>query len=238
MRGIKIIVLLLIPIFSFGIIPGNDSTIYNKCEDSTLYKKLIEYSDKNKLSESEFRICKPIFDSLDGCQFLGYYSGNQFQTVSSLTFLYGKICYKTNTTSSIHAYLDYHIRHIGSAEEQISFSFEPLFSLRPKLILDEILNQSEKFQKQLLNSLVWGFLNNHYLGIEDPYKDDPYKAMTRYDDPPEPIMNLSNYKEIFYKVHPNSKELYEDYKNTFDYIFNEIKLSLEWQEERNNKTEK
>jgi len=195
------------------------------------------YSEKEVITYSEFLECKIMIDSLDkyGCDYYNKFDGKYYYSVTSLTFLFGKICYITNTPTAIKAFLDYRIKHIGSAEEQISFSFEPLFSLNPKLILEEIFKQDEGLQKALLNSLVWGFLNNHYLGIEDPYKDDPFKAMTVYDETPEPIMNQSNYKEIFYKVHPQTKLLYTEYQETFDYIFNEIKLDLEWQEEMNEK---
>ena len=151
MKKIKIIFILLIPLYTLGT---------NPC-DSTLFEKLIDYSEQETISYSEFLICKIMIDSLDkyDCDYYNKLIENQNYSITSLTFLFGKICYKANTSTAIKAFLDYRIKHIGSAEEQISFSFEPLFSLQPKLILDEMLKENEGLQEGLLYSLVWGFLN-------------------------------------------------------------------------------
>jgi hypothetical protein len=214
-----LIIIILIPAFSFA--------VSSNC-DSTLFKKLIDFSNQTKITESEFLACKDIVDSLDNYD-CDYMVKNE-RLVTSLTFLFGKICYKTNTDTAIRSFVNYQIHHIGSAEEQISFSFENLFSLQPKLILDEILKTSDVMQKDLLNSLAWGFLNNRNYGIDDPLADDPFKAMTVYDNPPDPILNRNNYKEIFYQAHPETKNLYPYYRVQYDYIFSKIVEYFDWRD--------
>ena len=194
--------------------------------DSTLFNKLIDFSNETEITESDFLSCKDIVDLLDkhDCD---YFIKNE-KLVTSLTFLFGKICYKVNSDTSIRAFLDYHIKHINSAEEQISFSFENLFTLRPKLILDEILKTDTVIQKGLLGSLAWGFLNNRAYGTDDHFADNPFKAMTVYNNPPDPILNKNNYKEIFYLTHPETKNLYSEYPGQYDYIFNKIVEYFDW----------
>lgn len=226
-KTLKILSALVVPILIYGVTP--------EC-DSTLFKNLIEYSEKHKITNSEFLACKTIVDTLDkyNCDF---FIRNEKYIETSLTYLFGKICYKANNDAAIKAYLDYHIKHIGSAEEQISFSFENLFYLQPKLILDEILINGESIQKELLTSLVWGFLNNRCFGINDPYKDNPFKAMTHYENTPEPILNKSNYREIFYKVYPITKQLYPEYQKMYEYMFSRIEEYFDWLEDLINKRE-
>lgn len=196
--------------------------------DSTLFIKLIDVSNQSKITTSDFLTCESIVDTLNkyGCM---YFDKND-TLITSLTFLFGKICYKVNSDTSIKAFLGYHIKHIGSAEEQISFSFENLFTLHPKLILDEILKTDTILQKDLLGSLAWGFLNNRNYGIDDPLADDPFKAMTVYDNPPDPILNRNNYMEIFYQVHSETKHLYPYYRNQYDYIFSKIVKYFDWRD--------
>ena len=214
-----IIVLCLIPVL-IDASPSN-------C-DSTLFKKLIDFSNETEITESEFLSCKDIVDQLDNYD-CDYFIENE-RLVTSLTFLFGKICYKVNNDSSIKAFLDYHIKHIGSVEEQISFSFENLFTLRPKLILDEILKADTTVQIDLLSSLAWGFLNNRAHGTEDPFADNPLKAVTVNNNPPDAILNKSNYKEIFYLIHPKTKNLYSEYPGQYDYIFNKIVEYFDWRD--------
>ena len=149
MKAKYFIIITLIPALNFAF-PSN-------C-DSTLFEKLINFSDQTEITETEFLACKDIVDSLDKYDCV-YFIKNE-KLVTSLTFLFGKICYKTNTNTPIKSFINYQINHIGSAEEQLSFSFENLFTLQPKLILDEILKTDTVMQKDLLNSIVWGFINN------------------------------------------------------------------------------
>jgi hypothetical protein len=219
MKTKYLIVLCLIPVLVYA--------SSSNC-DSTLFKKLIGFSKQSKITSSEFLTCKLIVDTLDKYDCL-YYEKDE-TLITSLTFLFGKICYKINNDASIKAFLDYRIRHINSAEEQISFSFENLFTLRPKLILDEILKTDTTMQKDLLGSLAWGFLNNRAYGTDDTFADDPSKAMTVYNNPADAILNQNNYKEIFYLTHPETRNLYPEYRNQYDYIFNKIVEYFDWRD--------
>ncbi len=196
--------------------------------DSNLFTKLIDVSNQSKITTSDFLTCELIVDTLDKYDCM-YYEKDE-ALITSLTFLFGKICYEVNTDSSIKAFLDYHIKHIGFAEEQISFSFENLFTLRPKLILDEILKTDTVSQNDLLGSLAWGFINNRAYGVEDPYADNPFKTLTASNNHPNPIINRNNYKEIFYQTHPETKNLYSEYRNQYDYIFSKIAEYFDWRD--------
>jgi hypothetical protein len=235
MKTITIIAVIFVPIFSFGATLKDDSVKYLVCGDSTLFEKLIDISEKEKISNQDFNDCLIIVDSLDECDFYYKTIGNEIYAITSLTFLFGEICYKTNTPKATNSYMDYRIRYMGSAEEQLSFSFEQLFTIQPKLIMDEIKKKDEKLQKELLQDLAWGFCNNRAMGTEDPYKDDPFKAMTYYDDTLKRVLTSKNYKELFYKVNPQVKLLYPFYTESIDFLLNEIKETVIWWEEMDEK---
>ena len=104
------------------------------CDTKNLFTKLIDVSNQSKITTSDFLTCELIVDTLDKYDCM-YYEKDE-ALITSLTFLFGKICYEVNTDSSIKAFLDYHIKHIGFAEkEQISFLLKNLFPSRRNLHL-------------------------------------------------------------------------------------------------------
>jgi len=140
---------------------------------------------------------------------------------SSLTYIFGKICLIKNDSNAVRVYIDYMRRNENSAEEQISFSFEYLFVKQPEFILSNCIHND-----WLLDHLAWGFMNNRYYGVQDPYEDNPNKAFTVYYNPPKPVLNDKNCKEIFYKVNPSLIKLYPKYKKQVDYLLNTISEGL------------
>ena len=144
---------------------------------------------------------------------------------TGLTYLFGQLCLITNSYKSVQEYIEYLNRHSGSAEEQRSFSFEYLFKQNPKRILSLI-----KSNKELLDHLVWGFMNNRSYGVNDPYQKDPNKTFTVYDKEPKRVLTTRTYKEIFYKTYPTLKND-NVYSKQIDYLLTEICAGLKERQE-------
>jgi hypothetical protein len=74
-------------------------------------------------------------------------------------------------------------------------------------------------------------------GVEDPYSDNPFKAITFYESSPTPMINKENYKEIYYKTHSETSNLYPEYQKQYDYIFKVILDYFDLLEAENEKQE-
>lgn len=207
--------------------------------DSTMFKTLIDYSSNEYISEKEFLICKDLVDSLwaQGCDDYLKRINNQNVAITSLTYTFGKICYIANSELATKSYIEYLLKNKKSAEEQLSFSFEYLFTLKPNVILREISKLNEDDQEFLLRQLVWGFINNRSYGIVDPYENNPYKAFTYYRNPPEIILDTTNYKEIFAKVNPSIQNNTE-FAGSIEYILEEIYNWLKFIDKMNKENNK
>jgi hypothetical protein len=203
----------------------------NYC-DSTLFYRLFEYSENKKITDKDLKTCNIIIDSLS-YQLCDHVLILPDSISTSLSFVYGQICFNADSDLGANSYFKYFIENIGSAEEQLSFSFEKIFTQRPEIILTKISHQDSIIQIALLNSIAWGFINNRQFGVNDPLENVPLKAMTYYDNLPDPVLNSKNYKEIFYSVNPKTKRLYETYKEYYDFVFNSIFEELSYGENNN-----
>lgn len=188
--------------------------------DTIMFKVLIEYSNYENISEKEFLICKDLVDTLwsQGCDDFVRRINNQNVAITSLTYTYGKICYIANSELATKSYIEYLLKNKNSAEEQLSFSFENLFTQKPYFILQEISKLNLDDQNQLLREIAWGFVNNRSHGILDPYDSNPYKAFTFYEHPPKRILDSINYKEIFYMVNPTIHDIDNEFPKMIDTI--------------------
>ena len=120
-------------------------------------------------------------------------------TIASLTYMFGQICLKCDDERSITGFIKYLNRHRGSAEEEPACSLERIFVKNPVKVLSIIGSNKEN-----LDLLEWGFVNNHYRDL-----------------------NQRNCKEVFYKVNPQTKYIYYRYKNQFDYLLRSIFQELD-----------
>ncbi len=104
--------------------------------------------------------------------------------------MFGKICLHSDGPGAVDEYIKFMKRQKGSADEEISFCFEPLFAKWPGYVLSRIAN--DKF---LLDQLDWGFVNNHFHGLTP-----------------------RNCRASLYNLNPKIKELYPKYKKQIDYL--------------------
>lgn len=194
----------------------------NNCNPKD-FRKLILISKSKTISDSVFKEALIIVKRLEKnrCSDYEIKKNGENYIETSLTYLLGEICLIKNDSSAIKEYINYMNRNAGSAEEQICFSFEHLFVRQPKIVLSLIGSDT-----LLLDDIVWGFVNNRYYGASDPYEKEPNKAFFINSDSPKPVLNTSNYKEIFYKVNPKVKELYKSYKKQIDYLLKAIEEEL------------
>jgi hypothetical protein len=186
--------------------------------DPVKFKKLESTSQKVIVTDSEFTDALTLVRNLERNKCSDYIkkrNGEEY-VVASLTYLFGEICLKNNSSNAVHEYINYMKRHHGSTEEQISFSLERLFVKQPGYVLS-----STGYNKDLLNQLVWGFVNNHY------YTEKDQKKVTKNGSSNiKPQLNKANYKALFYRINPKVKAIYPKYKKAIDYLLNEIGLEL------------
>jgi len=121
------------------------------------------------------------------------------------TYYYGLICLKSSSDKGALSYIEYLLSNKRSVEEQLSFSFEPIFYKKPEIVLLEISKLVEADKTLLLGKIGWGFINNNHV-------------------------NQENYKEIFLKKDDRVEKLYKKYKKEFDQIFKRIDSYYEWLE--------
>jgi hypothetical protein len=185
------------------------------------YERLTTISQKTKISDQDFKESVNVVKKLDSinCHEYDVIINGQEYCESSLTFLFGVICVKFNCTNAVIEFIKYINFQSGSAEEEIDFSLERLFKKRPEDVL--------KYGGSYLDKLAWGFVNNHYYGVVDPYENELNKAFTKYDNPPKVVLTKKNYKDIFYQVNPKLKPEYDKYQSQIDNLLNSIFENLE-----------
>ncbi|MEP6610586.1 MAG: hypothetical protein ABJA76_01830 [Mucilaginibacter sp.] len=174
------------------------NTFAQNC-DPAKFRKLETFSLKQAVTDSEFTIALRLVKNLDRNKCSDYIKkrNGQEYVAAVLTELFGKICLKNNSLNAVKEYINYEKRHHGSAEEQLSFSLEELFARQPEYVLSTI-----GYDKYLLNSLVWGFLNNHY------------------------PLSIKTYRMKFYSLNPTIKSIYPQFKKSIDYLIEQIGLEL------------
>jgi hypothetical protein len=124
-------------------------------------------------------------------------NGNEY-VISTLSKLFADICLKADEHDCVEYYLRYMNLTRGSAEEETSFSLERVFQKFPEAILKAIGDD-----KEILDQLTWGFLNNRN------------------------IINKNDCKTVFYKTYPTLKEKYNIYRESIDYIIKSAELELD-----------
>jgi hypothetical protein len=184
----KQIVVLIILLFTASFLFGQ-----SRC--SKVFKRLQDLSKKNTVTPADFSSALLLVKALEA-NFCTDYIINKNgvdSVIAGRASLFGEICVKNNSTIAVEEYINYIKRHHGSAEKQISFSFEKLFTQRPGDVLSFI-----GYDEDLLNKLEWGFVNNHT------------------------HLNRKNYRTVFYRVNPQIRHIYPKYKKAIDYLLSEI----------------
>lgn len=158
------------------------------------FKKLITIARKDSITDSDIFIAVKLVKELEKTRCSDYTGkkNGQAYVIATRTGLFGEICIKKNNYNAVNEYIKYMKREHGSAEEQLSFSFEKIFVERPADVLSLIGNDAD-----LLNSLEWGFVNNE-------------------------SFTSKNCRTRFFQVAPAAKVLYPKYKTQIDYLIKEI----------------
>jgi hypothetical protein len=163
------------------------------------FKTLTYISKKDSVTDSDLNAAVQCVKTLEErrCEdYTGKKNGVEY-VIATCTSLFGDICLKKNDFKAVDAYIKYMNREHGSAEEQISFSLEKLFVQRPEDVLSLI-----GYNKDMLNQLEWGFVNNHA------------------------HLTTKNYRKVFYSVNSELKIIYLKHKKAIDYLLNAIDLEL------------
>jgi len=163
------------------------------CHPGT-FRKLEILSRKELVTDSEFTKALALVKSLEKGNCVDYVkkrNGEEY-VESGRTSLFGDVCLKNNSLTAVREYVNYMKRHNGSAEEEIGLSFEKLFAKHPEYVLSLV-----GYNKDLLNQLEWGFVNNNGF-------------------------TSKNYRAVFFSINPEIKIVYPKYKKAIDYLLNEI----------------
>ena len=192
------------------------------------------------LSVDEFQKSKIIVDKLcqQNCNEYEKRINSEGFEITSLTFEFGKICLNANSDEAVRSYINYRIKKRGSVEEQLDFSLENIFVKRPESVLIGISRQDSVTKILLLSGLAWGFVNNRAYGVNDPYFDNPNKAMTVYSNPPKAILDSLNYRNIYFSLNPIIKKIYPKYKNHIEYVLTEVLETIRLNEQLKKKLKK
>jgi hypothetical protein len=215
-------------------------TLKSNCQsncDSTSFKRLLHYGDLKSITDVEFSKCCDIVDTLwiRHCHDFDKDVNGEHFAVTSLTYIFGKICIKANSPYAVKAYIDYVIKNKGSAEEQLDYSLENIFVKRPDNVMRQISMKDSANKESLLSGLAYGFVNNRNYGSKDPFEDDPYKEMTVYNNPPKVILDSTNYKEIYFSLNPQIPKIYPMYKKDIDSVLSSILDMLRFDAEQQKK---
>lgn len=155
--------------------------------------QLLYYSKKTQIDSVQFSSTLKIFKSLEASHELDVSARrSRKDDESSMTVLrmFGEICLHSESFKAADEFIKFMKRQKGSADEEISICFEPLFAKWPDYVLKRIADD-----KDLLNQLEWGFINNHFH-----------------------VLSPKNCRAVFYKLNPGIKELYPKYKKQIDYL--------------------
>lgn len=187
------------------------------------FELLKRATSKSTITEDEFTSYLETVRKLENNKCFDYVhkKNGQEYIETGLTYLLGRLCVVANTKRAIQEYVSYLNRTTGSAEEQRSFSFEYLFQKNPEAVLSIV--QSDK---ELLDHLVWGFINNRRYGVNDPYETEPNKAYIVREKEPQPVLTQSTCQDIFYKTYPGLKNN-NTYSKQTAYLLTSIKSALE-----------
>jgi hypothetical protein len=189
------------------------------CDSCKLqFDKLLYTLKQDKISKSDLDKCWQIAKGLHILKYTDYIdsvANNTLYVSHSLTKTFSDICIKSNNILSVDYYLKYMTLTHGSAEEERSYALERLLVKYPEILLNKIGTD-----KDLLNDLIWGFLNNRYYGSVNPLENWDHTAKRVNESTPKPILNQENCKDIFFETHPVLKEKYNSYKYQIDFIIN------------------
>ena len=155
--------------------------------------QLLSYSKKTQIDSVQFSLALKIFRSLETKRELDVAarrSRHDDESSATVVRMFGKICLNSDRPVAVDEYIKFMKRQKGSADEEISSCFEPLFAKWPGYILSHIAND-----KDLLDLLEWGFVNNHF-----------------HDLTPK------NYRAIFFSLNPGIKDIYPKYKKQIDHL--------------------
>jgi len=190
---------------------------YNQTNcDSTIFKQLIHYRDLPTITDAEFVKCCEITNTLlkDQCHY--YFLKREYQNLIPLTLVFGEICLKVNSVSSVKAYIDSYLKNKGSAEEQIDYSLEDIFIKRPRNTMNEISKKDSVSKESLLFGLAYGFE-----GVDKKIKLDSV-----------------NYREVYFLAIPEARSIYPNYKKEIDrilyYIHTMIKFTMDMEKKKKN----
>jgi len=187
-------------VFCYLFFPSN---IIHADQNRSYFDTLIEYSKRDSISDSILMKSEKLVDQI--------LKSKKSSPQESVTYYFGLICLKSSSDKGVSSYIEYLISQEGSAEEELSFRFEPIFFKHPKTVLSVITTEHPTHQRTLLNHIGWGFLNNT-------------ESVTK-----------ANYKNKFFEKNQEVKNLYPKYRTEIDHIFREIDQYFNWVENKKNK---
>ena len=142
-------------------------------DDVKLFKRLIDYSEKKNITDSDIKACNRIADTLmtHNCYDYVIKRNDTLFCINGLTLLFGKICERANSRYSIKSYMKYLMANKGSAEEQLAFSFGDIFIKNPELVLNEIEKYSLEKRGLFLDAIAWGINNKEMIKFKNKSKE-------------------------------------------------------------------
>lgn len=167
--------------------------------DSTFYNQLIQFRNSKTITDLDFNKCYKIVGKLSKNQCYDYVKviNGEYRFITRLTLIFGEICVKANSPNSVNKYVEYYIKRKGSPEEQLDYSLGDVFQKRPKDAMNEISKRDSITRESLLFGLAFGF---------GYYRDNQVK------------LDSTNYKDVYFSVNPEVRNIYPQYKKEIDRV--------------------
>lgn len=161
------------------------------CEE--FYKQLSDIKSQSIILINDVKKSMDVFN--------GIRKENCYIDIYPVTATIADIIIKADNEDAVPYYFDYIELNEGSAEEEISCSFDRVFGKYPERVLIEISKYSEKKRSFLVGHLSWGFMNNYYQEMKDS------KLLI---------------KEFFFTKHLKAKELTNRFSDVLNMIIKDI----------------
>lgn len=178
-----------------------------KCKKG--FERLVILANHPSTTKEEFQESVTITDSLFANECYEYIvdkNGNIYAG-ATLSFLFGTISLNAeDSTAAVASYISYIKRNSEFEDKEMEQAFDLLFVKYSAIVLTEI--KKDNNAKGLMERLANGFIHNAYS-----------KLFVR--------INKDNYKDLFYKMHPNVVNLPMEHRVTMNELLDVIRSEVQ-----------
>lgn len=193
-------------------------------------EELYRISQLPSVSDSLLLRSRYLVDKIDGrCVENGVLvvRGDQIISVGSLASVFGTLCGKCKSNNGAQAFIEFRRDQWASADEDLALSLERIFVSRPAFVMAYMHQFSDTVRTQMLNDIVWGFINNRLYGPEDPRENGISEPYGMVGERPREKLNKYTCKQIFFRLNPAMTSVAESYPREINYMLEQARNYFE-----------